>query len=320
MSSETDAITTFVTYCKSLDWGPGNRDASAWNAFLRAGSLGVEPDTAAETVVTNIKATGGTFDTAKLKSQLRRAYEHVGVNGDSTVILPKLPKVEFSAEKLQSIASKVKGITAKWLEDHSPIPPSNISSGQFIERLYQAGEKVVVFTQFESQGQHLYEVGADPKTLLPSGSQKGVWFLVNPVDGQDHPNPRQETKQSRRSEESVTSWRYLVLESDIASPDDWLACLVQLPLRIVAIYTSGGKSIHALVRVDADSKGQWDEIRNDMKPIVVTLGADPGALTAVRLSRLPGTLRGENQQRLLYLDPNADGTPIITKNTQKESE
>ena len=315
-----DAIEQFTAYIQSLNWGPGQRDVSAWNAFLRAGSLGVEPDTAAEAVATCIRVNGGTFDSAKLKSQLRRAYDYVGINGGSTVILPKPPKYEFAAEKLKAIASKVEGINSKWLEDHSPIPPSSVSSSQFLECLYQPGEKIVVFTEFESQGQHVYEVGGDPKIALPDGGPDGVWFLTNPVDGQYHPNPRQENKQSRRSEESVTSWSYLVLENDTADADDWLACLVQLPLRIVAIYTSGGKSIHALVRVDAESKSHWDEIKNEIKPVVVTLGADPNALTAVRLSRLPGTMRGENQQKLLYLDPDADGTPIITKHTQTKTE
>jgi len=38
-----------------------------------------------------------------------------------------------------------------------------------------------------------------------------------------------------------------------------------------------------------------------------TLGADPKALTAVRLSRLPQCMRGETGklQELLYLDPDA---------------
>jgi hypothetical protein len=105
----------------------------------------------------------------------------------------------------------------------------------------------------------------------------------------------------------------MVLENDEADESEWLACLVQLPLRIAAIYTSGGKSIHALVRIDAGSKPQWDRERDAIKPVVVTLGADPNAMTAVRLSRLPGTMRGERPQQLLYLDPNPDGSPIIAK-------
>ena len=95
----------------------------------------------------------------------------------------------------------------------------------------------------------------------------------------------------RRHAACVARWPYLVLESDEAPADMWLRALVQLPLPIVAAYTSGGRSIHALVRVNAESKAEWDGVRDDLVPIVCPLGADAGALSAVRLSRLPGCLR-----------------------------
>jgi hypothetical protein len=91
----------------------------------------------------------------------------------------------------------------------------------------------------------------------------------------------------------------------------WLAALAQLPLKIAAIYTSGGKSIHALVRLDASTKAEWDAVRDKIKPILVPLGADPAAMTAVRLSRLPQTLRGKAPQRLLYLNPQPTEDPIL---------
>ena len=102
-----------------------------------------------------------------------------------------------------------------------------------------------------------------------------------------------------------------MLESDEADAGDWLRCLVQMPLRIASICESGGRSIHALVRVDAESKADWDTKIKVIKPALVTLGADPGALSAVRLTRLPQAWRGDRCQRLLYLNPTPDGTPIL---------
>jgi hypothetical protein len=145
---------------------------------------------------------------------------------------------------------------------------------------------------------------------FPAGAD-GVWFLAQPVDGEYHCNPRLGGKPSRRSEESVTAWRYAVLESDKAEPDEWLRCLIQLPLRIASVCESGGRSIHALVRLDAESKEDWDAKVRAVKPVLVTLGADPGALSAIRLTRLPQAERGERIQRLLYLNPAPDGTPIL---------
>lgn len=106
------------------------------------------------------------------------------------------------------------------------------------------------------------------------------------------------------------SWRFLVMESDEAPARDWLGAVVQLPLRIAALYTSGKRSIHALVRVDAPDKAAWDRERDALRPALVTLGADPASLSAVRLTRLPGCRRGNRLQRLLYLNPAPNAAPL----------
>jgi hypothetical protein len=68
--------------------------------------------------------------------------------------------------------------------------------------------------------------------------------------------------------------------------------------------------LHALIRIDASSKSNWDQTIGAIKPRLVNLGADPGALTAVRLTRLANCYRGERLQELLYLNPNPSGQPI----------
>ena len=305
----------WTDYLDGLNWGPGNRDNSGFLAFVRAGSLGIDTGFAVNEVTHRIKDSGGTYNPSKIQSQLKRAYGHVGNAANIYNAIMKVPKTEYSPEKLAKVASAMPDVDEAWLAAKSPIDPATVSSAQFLESLYNPGEKIVVFTVFESQGQELFEVRAAKKQVLPKWGINGVWFLSNPVDSQSHPNPRQDGKPSRRSEESVTSWRYLVLESDIAPADLWLRALVQVPLRIAAIYTSGGKSIHALVRLDAPSKTEWDRQRDKIKPIMVTLGADPAAMTAVRLTRLPGTSRGRDDrpQQLLFLNPAPTGKPIAEK-------
>jgi len=103
--------------------------------------------------------------------------------------------------------------------------------------------------------------------------------------------------------EAVTAWRYMVLESDSATEPLWLNMLAQLPLPISAIYDSGGRSIHALIRVDASTKTEWDAIKRTFVGLLTKLGGDAGALSAVRLTRLPGCLRGKRKQALIYLNP-----------------
>jgi hypothetical protein len=232
------------------------------------------------------------------------------------------PKPEFKPETLKRIASKASGIgdVVRFISERSPVRVETQDSASVLRRLYRrgSGEKILIFTEMKSPGQFLWEADKSDVTQnhhLPTGDD-GVWFLPQPVDGEFHPNPRLDGKLSRRSEESVTAWRYAVLESDEADADDWLRCLVQVPLRIACICESGGRSIHALVRVDAASKADWDSRIGAIKSILITLGADRGALSAVRLSRLPQAERGERVQRLLYLNAQPDGVPILNQPTQ----
>ena len=224
---------------------------------------------------------------------------------------------QFNAESLRRIASKAAAVidVISFLARKSPVRVDTQDSASVLRRLYTrgSGEKVLIFSHLKSQGQLVWEADCSDviqDAHLPRGA-KGVWFLPQPVTGTFHPNPREDNKLSRRSEEAVTSWRYLLLESDEADADDWLRCLIQMPLRISSICSSGGRSIHALVRVDASSKEDWDRCVGTIKPALVALGADPGALTAVRLSRLPQAKRGERAQTLLYLNPQPVNTPIF---------
>jgi hypothetical protein len=123
-----------------------------------------------------------------------------------------------------------------------------------------------------------------------------------------------------RTKDSVTDWRYMVIESDKAPEQLWLRMLVQAPLPIAAIYTSGGRSIHTLVRVDQPSKEAWDQLKDSIKRDLITLGVCPGSLTAVRLTRLPGCRRGETGQiqRLLYLNPQPTNRPIFNQGETKQ--
>jgi hypothetical protein len=234
-----------------------------------------------------------------------------------TPVPPKPPKPKFQKMVLARIANKVADIkdVTGFLAERSPVPVGGQDSASVLRHLYPrgAGEKILIFTDMKSQGQFLWEAERSDdiqQRHLPAGND-GVWFLPQPVSGEFLPNPRLDGKLSRRSEEAITSWRYAVLESDEADAGEWLRCLVQMPFRIASICESGGRSIHALVQLDATSKADWDGLMLPVKPMLITLGADRGALTAVRLSRLPQAMRGERCQRLLYLNPQPSGVPIF---------
>lgn len=227
--------------------------------------------------------------------------------------LPRTPPsprklVEFDPAKLSGLAAKWRDVVnGEWLANRSVEDPSVVGPRKFLEGIYRPGEKVVLFTIYKSQGQAIW-----PADEVPVMGEEGVWYLAQPVTGESVPNPRT-GKFSRRSMESVTEFRYLVLESDKADAHDWLGLIVQLPLRIEAIYTSGGKSVHALVRVDCATHRQWEDYVRGLMPTLNLLGmagVDPKTLTSVRLTRLPGCLRAGKLQKLLFFLPQRDRADV----------
>lgn len=263
-----------------------------------------------------------------------------------------LPKPAFAETKLSKFAAPwVDVVDAVWLADRSPLPPAEVSPDGFLRALYGQGEKIVIFDVFESQGQWMWapETGfapslvdhrewegrdklrvTGPKTKpgkeFPATGPQGIWYLCNPVDGQFRQQNETDKwgrpKWSRRWEPCFSAWRYFAFESDVKGyVKEWVAAFVQLPLPIAAIYTSGGRSVHVLVRVDAESKFEFDQWRNQAKRCLIPLGADPGCMSAVRLTRLPGCKRELDKegnpclrdQRLLFLDPNPTSVPLIER-------
>lgn len=236
----------------------------------------------------------------------------------------------------------VPNVDDRWFARRSPIDLQTVKGpGDFLAHLYSPNERVLVFTSQMSQGDFIWWQGAGYRLAqergvkarpseLPTRGPEGVWYLVQPVTGQwvvqprvnwkDEPpregeDPRKvrevESRYTRRSQPNVTDWRHFVLESDELDAALWLKVLAGLAFPIVAIYTSGGRSIHALVRWRVSGKAEWDAVRNSLRQIVCPLGADPAALSAVRLSRLPGCHRGDRLQRLLYLNPGAKAGQTI---------
>ena len=153
----------------------------------------------------------------------------------------------------------------------------------------------------------------DARTLneFCEGASDGVWFLSNPCDGQWRKIPRlisehNPTGRTRRAEENLTDFRHLLIESDSVDPGLWLAALVQIPLPILSVVASGKRSIHALIRTDCHTPGQWEAlVEGKWKSRLVRLGACRSSTSAVRLTRLPCCRReSENaEQKLLFLNP-----------------
>jgi hypothetical protein len=95
-----------------------------------------------------------------------------------------------------------------------------------------------------------------------------------------------------------------------------MSLLAKLPLPIAAVLGSGGRSLHAWVRIDASNA---DEFRRDVSRMLAALGkfgVDTKNKNPARLSRLPGVVRqiganGDGRQRLFYLNPQPEQKAIL---------
>ena len=237
------------------------------------------------------------------------------------------PKVAaFNPDKLAERIAPLRDIEPiAFLRDKSPyytdLPPSC-----FLRAITRTGEWMVAMPKQEAFGgevklwrrSSLQEHGERYDRAVGSlaqSSEYGAWFLNQPVTGDL-------IDSSYRRIANVATWRHAVLECDEPSvtADDWLRFLLTIPFPIVSITHSGGRGAHALVLgPETDSKDEFQAwIDANLKPFTV-YGADPNALTAHRLTRLPNCWRGEKRQwqTLYYLNPESDGQPIYQPNHQQ---
>ena len=119
--------------------------------------------------------------------------------------------------------------------------------------------------------------------------EAGAWICFNPMDG------------GGRRNENVTDFRYALVECDNMELGKQQAIIRQLELPCAALVYSGGKSVHAIVRVDAPD---YAEYRRRVDYLYAAcqkngLTIDQQNRNPSRLSRMPGILRGDKRQTLL---------------------
>lgn len=188
------------------------------------------------------------------------------------------------------------------------------------ESLYSPNENLNVVTHYREQkeldGNHkAFPVGFGTtrsrnewidsfrKGLIPQ-SKAGAWFRVNPTNG------------NGITDEHVASFRFVLVESDLIPPEIQISLFAKFPIPICALVKSGGKSIHAWIRIAATNAGEYREKVFQLFSLISPFGFDISNRNPSRLSRLPGVQRTigtteDGKQRLLYLNPNATEKGIV---------
>lgn len=120
-------------------------------------------------------------------------------------------------------------------------------------------------------------------------TQAGAWIRFNPLDGKGVKN------------ENVTDYRFALVESDTMALEEQNAVIRELELPVAILVYSGGKSLHAIVKIDAPN---YEEYRKRVDYLYGVcrkngLEIDKQNRNPSRLSRLPGVIRGNQRQYIV---------------------
>ena len=117
----------------------------------------------------------------------------------------------------------------------------------------------------------------------------GAWIRFNPLDGKGCKN------------ENVTEFRYALVESDETAIEKQNAIIRELELPVACLVHSGGKSLHAIVRIDAADYNEYRKRVDYLYKVCEKNGlkVDGQNRNPSRLSRMPGVIRREKKQFLV---------------------
>jgi hypothetical protein len=244
---------------------------------------------------------------AKERGFLSGSHEYYELDWDGEIT---------AEENYTTICNTNEGIPIRQPADWNPVK----EIVTYLETLFESGENVGYVTEtWESEkdgkvrylptkgacdrtaGELIAELnkcGGDIGSVLGDYKpEAGAWIRFNPLDGKGVKN------------ENVTEFRYALVESDSMPIERQNAVIRELELPVAILVYSGGKSVHAIVKIDAPN---YDEYRKRVDFLYKVckengLEIDKQNRNPSRLSRMPGVERNGKKQF------------IIDKNIGKES-
>ncbi len=203
-------------------------------------------------------------------------------------------------------------IDRNWIEGKEVTEPGDGWDGRkelitYLETLFEASETVGFVTHsFEKDGKHMPSKGVYDRTagqlireldkykdigyaIGDYNKEAGAWIRFNPLDGKGVKN------------ENVTEFRYALVESDDMEIEKQNAVIRELELPVACLVHSGGKSLHAVVRVDAADYTEYRRRVDYLYKVCERNGLriDTQNRNPSRLSRMPGVMRNGRKQFLV---------------------
>lgn len=204
-------------------------------------------------------------------------------------------------------------IDKNWIESREIIEPKEDWDAvkdliTYLETLFETDENVGYVTRtYERDGKflpskgcwdrtagqlmgQLYKCNGDIGSVLGDYNEiAGAWIRFNPLDGKGCKN------------ENVTEFKYALVESDELEIEKQHAIIRELELPVACLVHSGGKSLHAIVKIDAvdytEYRKRVDYLYNVCNKN--SLKIDTQNRNPSRLSRMPGIIRNGHKQFLV---------------------
>jgi RecA-family ATPase len=126
----------------------------------------------------------------------------------------------------------------------------------------------------------------DMEAIVGETTVSGAWIGVNPVNAEGC------------RDRNITAYRHALLKTDEGEPGRQLASIWELELPCASILYSGNGTLHAIVRIEADSLQQYRERVDYLYRVAARVGlhCDAANRYPSRMTRLPGVRRGESWQ------------------------
>lgn len=133
------------------------------------------------------------------------------------------------------------------------------------------------------------EANGDVNRLWSATGNPGLLVRINPM------------QENGSTSQQVSSFRHVLVECDNMGLQEQVALYRQSELPIAALIYSGGKSIHALVKIEAADRREYDERVAYVFGALESYGIDAQCKDPARHTRIPGAKRGQAEQQLLSL-------------------
>ena len=219
----------------------------------------------------------------KLKKSAGNVVRKLGISG------------KIDTKSRSSVTNAATQVSLKLIRLEPMDLPAAISDGQrrHLETCFRPDELVSIVLGKGPDGKPLDRGSTQTPQPLTDNHEPGTFIRVNPM------------KTNGAGDNDVTAWRHCLIECDKAKVELQWAAIVASGLPVSVAVSSGGRSVHAWVRVDASTAEEFRErakMAADAMEAFEGIVVDRKALNPSRLARLAGRQRGDRWQDLLAVN------------------